>query len=64
MALRLIQVFLPAERREEFHRLISKHSVQETWEERLAEGRLLIQTLASANTTAVGILVGSQAGKT
>lgn len=51
MALRLIQVFLPTEQRTDFQTLISNHPIQETWEERLVEGRVLIQMLASAVET-------------
>ena len=51
MALRLIQIFLPAQQREHFLTLISNYSIQETWEEQLSEYRILIQMLASAVET-------------
>ena len=51
MALRLIQIFLPAKQRGHFLTLISDYSIQETWEEQLSEDRILIQMLASAVET-------------
>ena len=51
MALRLIQVFLPTTQQEALHALIRDHAIQETWEDRLTEGRVLVQMIASAVET-------------
>ncbi len=51
MALRLIEVFLPAEEKTRFDQILKEHKILGSWQEGLAEGKILIKILLPAEET-------------
>lgn len=51
MALRLIEVFLPAEEKNRFQELLKDHEILGNWQEGLSEGQILIKLLLPAEKT-------------
>lgn len=51
MALRLIEVFLPAEEKKRFHEILKDHEILGSWQEGLSEGRILIKLLLPTEQT-------------
>ncbi len=51
MALRLIEVFLPADEKTRFDQILKDHKILGSWQEGLAEGKILIKLLLPAEET-------------
>jgi uncharacterized hydrophobic protein (TIGR00341 family) len=51
MALRLIEVFLPAEEENRIHEILKDHSILGSWQEGLSQGQILIRLLLPAEQT-------------
>jgi uncharacterized hydrophobic protein (TIGR00341 family) len=51
MALRLIEVFLPAEEKDRFQEILKDHKILGSWQEGLEEGKTLIKLLLPAEET-------------